>query len=630
MGLAFLVSCLIQEKLLKLTKIRKTKVKRIPGIYFQQFLSLYMNHFDFSLEQLELKQKTNKRSVTQLSILRVFSFFVLGATVILTLSEHWAWFFPSLILFSLFVGLINRFNFLKDQERIYLALQLLQSQKQARQERKLGILDSGNEFADKEHPFAGDLDLFGPHSLFQLLNHCTSTGGKQQLAALLKSAVNPKVAQQRNEAVAELQQKPDFLRAMEAIGIAFPQGKVVPWKLWLEQKETPPNLLHWLLAILGPLGGVLILLLTSQGILPQAILGGWFLVGMLLLAMVFVPLKRAADAIPVASHLNSLRLRAAQIEDISFHSDLLFAEQARLQAGSSPASKQLQELDRLGLWTQNRLNLLYFPINLLFWTDFILFLWLAAWKKRVSNSLVQLPETLENWEVWVSLGSFEVEVGHPGIPIWSEEPILETENVFHPLLHPAMAVGNSLALNPKQKLVLLTGSNMSGKTTFMRTLGINAVLLNLGLRPFADRMTLGPLQLFTSMRNTDNLGESVSSFYAELSRIRTLLQRLEQEEPIFFLLDEILKGTNTQDRIAGSEALVAQLLPSQGLGLISTHDIELAALGEKEAQVQNYSFHSEIQDQEILFDYRLREGACPSFNAHKLMELMGIKFDRSN
>uniref|UniRef100_UPI004048D9DB MutS-related protein n=1 Tax=Algoriphagus sp. TaxID=1872435 RepID=UPI004048D9DB len=589
-----------------------------------------MNHFDFSLEQLELKQKTNKRSVTQLSILRVFSFFVLGATVILTLSEHWAWFFPSLILFSLFVGLINRFNFLKDQERIYLALQLLQSQKQARQERKLGILDSGNEFADKEHPFAGDLDLFGPHSLFQLLNHCTSTGGKQQLAALLKSAVNPKVAQQRNEAVAELQQKPDFLRAMEAIGIAFPQGKVVPWKLWLELKETPPNLLHWLLAILGPLGGVLILLLTSQGILPQAILGGWFLVGMLLLAMVFVPLKRAADAIPVASHLNSLRLRAAQIEDISFHSDLLFAEQARLQAGSSPASKQLQELDRLGLWTQNRLNLLYFPINLLFWTDFILFLWLAAWKKRVSNSLVQLPETLENWEVWVSLGSFEVEVGHPGIPIWSEEPILETENVFHPLLHPAMAVGNSLALNPKQKLVLLTGSNMSGKTTFMRTLGINAVLLNLGLRPFADRMTLGPLQLFTSMRNTDNLGESVSSFYAELSRIRTLLQRLEQEEPIFFLLDEILKGTNTQDRIAGSEALVAQLLPSQGLGLISTHDIELAALGEKEAQVQNYSFHSEIQDQEILFDYRLREGACPSFNAHKLMELMGIKFDRSN
>lgn len=586
-----------------------------------------MNQFDFSPEQLELKQKTNKRSVTQLSILRIFSFFALGATVILTLSEHWAWFLPSLILFFLFVRLINRFNYLKDQERIYLALQQLQFQKQGRQERKLGDLDPGNEFADKEHPFAGDLDLFGPHSLFQLLNHCTSAGGKQQLASLLKSAVDPKVAQQRREAAAELQQKPDFLCAMEAIGIAFPQGKVGPWKLWLEQKERQPNLLHWFLAILGPLGGILALFLTSQGILPQAILGAWFLLGMLLLGLVFVPLKRAAEAIPVASHLNSLRLRAVQIERNSFQSDLLRAERTRLQAGSSPASKQLQELDRLGLWTQNRLNLLYLPINLLFWTDFILFLCLAAWKKRVSNSLVQLPETLENWEVWVSLGSFEVEVGHPGIPAWTQEPILEGENVFHPLLLPAKAVGNSFSLNTDRKLVLLTGSNMSGKTTFMRTLGINAVLLNLGLRPFADRMTLGPLQLFTSMRTTDNLGESVSSFYAELSRIRTLLQRLEQGEPIFFLLDEILKGTNTQDRISGSEALVAQLLPSQGIGLISTHDIELAALGEKEEQVYNYSFHSQIQDQEILFDYRLKEGACPSFNAHKLMELMGIKFD---
>jgi hypothetical protein len=585
-----------------------------------------MNPFDFSPEQLELKQKANKRSVAQLSVLRIFSFFALGTTVILTLSEHWGWVLPSILCFFLFVRLINRFNHLKDQERIYLALQQLQNQKQARQERNLGNLDSGIEFADKEHPFAGDLDLFGQHSLFQLLNHCTSAGGKQQLAKLLKSSVDPKAAQQRRNAAAELQQKPDFLRAMEAIGIAFPQGKVGTWKQWLEQQERHPNLLHWLLAILGPAGGVLVLLLTSQGVLPQAILGLWFLAGILLLAMVFVPLKRAADAIPVASHLNSLRLRAVQIEGNSFQSDLLKSEQARLQVGSSPASNQLQELDRLGLWTQNRLNFLYLPINLLFWTDFILFLWLSAWKKRVSNSLVQLPETLENWEVWVSLGSFEVEVGHPGIPAWTQDTILDAENVSHPLLLPSKAVGNSLTLNTNRKLVLLTGSNMSGKTTFMRTLGINAVLLNLGLRPFAERMTLGPLQLFTSMRNTDNLGESVSSFYAELSRIRTLLQRLEQGEPIFFLLDEILKGTNTQDRISGSEALVAQLLPYQGLGMISTHDIELAALGEKEVRVQNYSFHSEIQDEEILFDYRLKDGACPSFNAHKLMELMGIKF----
>jgi hypothetical protein len=588
-----------------------------------------MNSFDFSPEQLELKQKTIKRSVAQLSILRIFSFFALGATVILTLSEHWWWALPSLICFFLFVRLINRFNHLKDQERIYLALQQLQNQKQARQERKLGSLDAGLEFADKAHPFSGDLDLFGPHSLFQLLNHSHSTAGKKALAALMVASFDPSLAQQRREAVAELQKKPAFLLAMEAIGLAFAQEKQGSWKLWLEQEERK-TILHQVLAVLGPLGGLCMLVLVMQGILPQALLGAWILLGILVLGLVFGSLKRAAEAIPVAATLQSLRLRAKEIETTPFSATLLLQEQTRLLAEGKPASQQLQELDTLGLWTQNRLNFLYLPINLLFWTDFTLFIWLTQWKKKVSTSLIQLPETLEAWEVWVSLGSFEVEVGHPGVAAWSQTPILEAENVFHPLLLPSKAVANSISLNSDCKLVLLTGSNMSGKTTFMRTLGINAVLVNLGLRPFAERMTLGSLQLFTSMRNTDNLGESVSSFYAELFRIRTLLQRLEKGETIFFLLDEILKGTNTQDRISGSEALVAQLLPSQGLGLISTHDIELASLGEKEARVQNYSFHSEILDQEILFDYRLKEGACPSFNAHKLMELMGIKFIESD
>jgi DNA mismatch repair ATPase MutS len=128
------------------------------------------------------------------------------------------------------------------------------------------------------------------------------------------------------------------------------------------------------------------------------------------------------------------------------------------------------------------------------------------------------------------------------------------------------------------------------------------------------------------MRNSDNLGESVSSFYAELFRIRTLITRLESGEVIFFLLDEILKGTNTQDRISGSEALIHQVLQTHGFGIISTHDIELADLVQKESRLRNFSFHSEIQDQTIAFDYKLKDGPCPSFNAHKLMELMGIRF----
>jgi hypothetical protein len=586
-----------------------------------------MGKFLYSSEDLEKKLQALRAKVVRLSLLRLIAFLGLGAFFILSLTDGGFWIFLLLGFLVLFVSLIKQFNHHKDQERIYLAIEQLEKRKQWRQDRQLADLDAGLEFADKGHPFSGDLDLFGTHSLFQLLNHSHSPSGKKALAALMGSSFDPNLAQQRREAVAELQEKPAFLRAMEAIGLAFAQEKQTSWKGWLEQAERSSPL-HKVLAVFGPLGGLCMLVLIAQGILPLSLLGAWILIGILLLGLVFGSLKRAAEAIPVAATLQSLRLRAEEIEGTPFSATLLQQDQTRLLAEGKPASQQLQELDTLGLWIQNRLNFIYLPINLLFWTDFTLFIWLTNWKKRVSSTLHQLPETLESWEVWVSLGSFEVEVGHPGIAAWSQAPILEAEQVFHPLLHPAKAVANSIALNADRKLVLLTGSNMSGKTTFMRTLGINAVLVNLGLRPFAERMTLGSLQLFTSMRNSDNLGESVSSFYAELFRIRTLLQGLEQGEAIFFLLDEILKGTNTQDRISGSEALVAQLLPSQGLGLISTHDIELAALGEKEARVQNYSFHSEILDQEILFDYRLKEGACPSFNAHKLMELMGIKFDR--
>lgn len=171
---------------------------------------------------------------------------------------------------------------------------------------------------------------------------------------------------------------------------------------------------------------------------------------------------------------------------------------------------------------------------------------------------------------------------------------------------------------------------MSGKTTFMRTLGINWVLANQGLPVFATSFESYPFQLFTSMRNSDNLGESVSSFYAELARIKKILSESEQGTPVFFLMDEILKGTNTTDRIMGSEALIRQLAATVAKGIISTHDIELSALEKAHAYLRNYSFHSDIQEDTIQFDYTIKSGPCPSFNAQKLMQLMGIKIQKSS
>ncbi|MDO8967993.1 DNA mismatch repair protein [Algoriphagus sp.] len=588
-----------------------------------------MIDFDFKTERIPEKLKTLQSQNSRLSIFRLLTFFGTAALFVLGLAENPFWLLPAFLALGGFIKLIQKTNALKDQERIYLALEEMIKNQELRLSRNLATLDPGVEFSDKNHPFSGDLDLFGAHSLFQLLNHTTSKNGKRRLANLMMSSFDPETSQSRAAAVAELSKKRSFLDSVEAVGLAFQKEEKAPesWIHWLEEKEKSSVLIS-VLAFLGPLGGMVILALVYFGLLPQVVLGLWVLVGVAFLSRVFIPLKKAAESIPTAATLKSYRIRAQQIENEEFNSPSLLLEKENFGSAQLAASRQLSELDRLGLWAQNRLNLLYLPINLLFWTDFLLFIRLANWKRKVGPSLSHLPENLEKWEVWVSLGAFEGQLEGKGKVEWTQEVLLAAKELSHPLISPGKAIPNSIDFDSATRLVILTGANMSGKTTFMRTLGINCVLANLGLSPFGASLTLGPVQLYTSMRNSDNLGESVSSFYAELSRIHNLIERLESGEPLFFLLDEILKGTNTQDRISGSEALIHQILHTKGFGIISTHDIELSELEKSVEKVHNFSFHSEILDKSIDFDYKIKNGPCPSFNAHKLMELMGIRFQK--
>ena len=445
-----------------------------------------MVEFDFDSKELRQKLQSVRKKAVQLSTFRLGAFFGMLAFLILGVAEHVLWLIPGVLLIWLFIFLIKKFNAAKHQEAIFLAIEEIEHRKVLRQARELAALPDGLEFADKAHPFSGDLDLFGSHSLFQLLNHTTSIGGKAKLAQLMKAEFTPDQAQKRATAVEELRQKPEFLRAIESVGMAFGTEKdsFQSWKSWLAEPQKI-TFLHQLLAFLGPFGGLTFLILISLGIIPQAILGVWILLGVFTLSLVFVPLKRAAEVIPLSAQVKSMAIRAEKIESENFQAELLSQEKSKVYSSGHPASAQLQDLDRLGLWVQNRLNLLYLPVNLLFWTDFALFLTLANWKNRVADSLPQLPDSLENWEVWVSLGSFELEVGHLGEGKWTEERIMDAKNASHPLIRPGKAIGNTIQLGNQSQLALLTGANMSGKTTFMRTLGINAVLVNLGLRPFA-------------------------------------------------------------------------------------------------------------------------------------------------
>ncbi|MEN2280528.1 DNA mismatch repair protein [Algoriphagus sp. SE2] len=586
-----------------------------------------MEGFDFNTERLSEKiAEANKKSGS-ISLLRLVLFIVIGITGVLTLSQTIIWILPFLILISFFVISIQKYNFLNDQKSIYKALQLILIRAEQRKRRKLEEIDGGKEFQDKGHPFANDLDLFGDHSLFQLVNHTVSKRARTKLADFMKSSFDQEKAKKFQEASYELSKNHDFLDAMESSGIAFysEEKPTSNWKTFLGKRKAIPVILT-ILSVIGPVGGLILIGLVTFGIFPGALLGLWILLGLAPLGYVFKSLKEATEKLPSRMQLKAYSTWLFELEKRQFHSPLLKERHQLILTERESASQLFQQLDKLGLWIDNRLNLLYIPINLLLWTDLLLARKLQLWINKHGEEIGKIPELLEDWEVLVSLGSFEREVGAACNLSWTSEQILTCSEVTHPLLDPVKAVANDFQLGESRKFILLTGANMSGKTTFMRTLGINAVMANIGLKPFAKEFMMGDFQLYTSMRNTDNLGESVSSFYAELSRIHTLIERLEKGEKIFFLLDEILKGTNTEDRIAGSEALVKQVAKTSALGIVSTHDIELSALEGIIEGVENRSFHSEILDDTINFDYKLKQGPCPSFNAHKLMELMGIRF----
>ena len=585
-----------------------------------------MKGFDFENSGLSEKLREVKSKVGTLSLLRLLVFLAMGGLFVVSVSDSPLWFLFFGISVVAFISLIRKYNDQKDQEAIYLALEKMNRERDQRVARNLKELDPGSEFQEKSHPFSNDLDLFGDHSLFQLLNHTVSKKGKEALASAMKSGFNLEKAASLKQASSELSTKSSFLQAMESIGKAFysEEKSNDGWISWLNH-EDKSSLLISVFAFIGPLGGLTLALLIYIGIVPGAFLGVWILVGLLFLGLVFKPLKKAGDSIPSRNQLKTYRYWLAVLEKEQMESAVLREMQAPFLTKEVKASTLFDQLDSLGLWIQNRVNILYIPFNLIFWTDLFLYVRLVSWKKKHAHLVAHFPAQLVEWEVLISLGSFENEVGGNGkvIPV---QKGLVAEEVSHPLLEPGVAIANTFFIDDKQRIILLTGANMSGKTTFMRTLGINCVLVNLGLSPFAQAFGFSDFQLYTSMRNADNLGESVSSFYAELSRIKKLIERIEVGEQVFFLLDEILKGTNTEDRIAGSEALIRQVESTNAFGVISTHDIELAELEERIDSVSNFSFHSEIHDQNIDFDYKIKRGACPSFNAHKLMELMGIRF----
>lgn len=499
-----------------------------------------------------------------------------------------------------------------------------------RLETDLKTFDTGDRFMDPNHPYLADLDIFGKNSLFQLLNRCTTETSKRLLAMWMGQGTHTEEILQRQKAVQELAPMVDWRQDFQASGMHY------------EDKEsTVQTLLEWLAGPTYFLGRAhyKIIVFVFPILALTAIVGYFwglfhYLIPLLAISLNLFIMRKAS---PLAADtqektyqsIKSLKAYQAMIEKIehqTFQAEKLAALKACFSHDSFSASQKIHQLSRILDWLNARNNAFYFLFNVVFLLDIRVLLIAERWKAQAQAEASKWFDAISEIEVLTSLAGFSHANPHYAFPQLAHDPhVYQADAIGHPLLKRHSRVTNDFQLEGKGNIIVLTGSNMSGKSTFLRTLGINAVLAFMGSSTCAQALTIGRFQVFTSMRTLDSLEESVSSFYAELKRLKQLLELVSDATPVFFMLDEILKGTNSHDRHRGAAALIHQLGKKNAFGLVSTHDLELGALATESNNILNYSFTSTIEQGEILFDYKLRTGICESFNATELMKKMGIE-----
>ncbi len=494
---------------------------------------------------------------------------------------------------------------------------------------KWDFFDKGDQFNNQDHPYSSDLDLFGNGSLFQLLNRTSTNEGRSALADELLANHDSFGVKEKQSAIQELCPQINWCQDFQVAGLLYKEDRsqVTDLLKWIESSEKLPN--SKLLSIgrfLLPVIAVSLLILyflagiSFYWVLLSLVVNGWTLKKTNVAISDLT--DKTEDSVKVLKSYSSM---ISMIEKKEFKARLLNRLKSTLIQNNLKASSKILKLHSILNKLQSRSNLIYIIVNQFILLDIHWLVEAENWKKHIGYEVGAWFESVHRFEILNSLAGFSFANPNYTYPETKEDSYtIDGKDIGHPLVPDHKRVCNDFLLQGKGNIVVVTGSNMSGKSTFLRTIGINSVLCKIGAPVCATEMTSSGFKIFTSMRTHDNLEENISSFYAELKRIGFLLNYISEGEPVLFLLDEILKGTNSADRHKGAEALIRQLSQLNSFGLVSTHDLELGKLDDSNL-IKNYSFNSQIQGDEILFDYKLQKGLCYSFNASKLMESIGIK-----
>lgn len=490
----------------------------------------------------------------------------------------------------------------------------------------------GIEHIPKEHLYANDLDIFGHASVFQFVNRTTSEMGSGMLADWLLKPAEADTILKRQEAVKELSAQTNWRQELQGFGAAAQIQKATTARLekWFTGDYAfIKNKFLVLASYFVPL-----ILLVVIGLNLADVIDNYSRNYFLLASAVFAfyimrkvtPLHQQVSK--MTDELEVLNRSIQLIENTDFKSAYLRDLQQHFTHQQGKASVQIKLLKKILERLDLRFNFIVFiPLDILLQWDLQQAIALEKWKKRNQSIVLQWFAALAEFEAVSSFSTLSF--NNPGwcFPaLEADHFFMEGKNIGHPLIKADKCVNNPISIEEAGKLMLVTGSNMAGKSTYLRSIGVNTVLALAGAPVCAEYFCLSPVQVVSSMRIADNLEESTSTFYAELKKLKTIIDKVNNNEKVFILLDEILRGTNSLDRHTGSAALIKQLIKHHAACIIATHDVELAKMKDDyPANIINYHFDVQVSNDELYFDYRLKEGICTSLNASILMKKIGIE-----
>ncbi len=598
--------------------------KNPPSVEYQK------RHKDY-----EEKSKDLARKLNNISNLRLFEVVLGLAGSVYLYKKDFNLFSAVLVGFTIFIFLCLVFyhGSLKAKKKRWDILCNINHDSTKRINNEWGSFkDTGDGFKDYDHNYSDDLDIFGERSLFQWINTCVTFKGRRILSQwLTKPSESKKEILSRQSAAKELSENLDWRQSFLTEGM-----------LSKEEFQDPEKLIEWAGSFNGfytnkvltyvvnflPLVTLIMLVGAFVWDIPFFVSGILICIQIAMLAFKFIEMSSVLDTL--GSYIDNIKAYEKMLETFEkqdFQCDYLNQLKNRLQSKEGKtAFSQIRYLEKILNRMTIRRSELYIVIDILLLWDYRCMIPLENWKRNSGRSLETWLDALGELEALSSIAGLYFDHSD-----WATPVIYDDENsprffgttVGHPLL-PEDRIYNDLRMMRKGNVHIITGSNMSGKSTLLRTVGINLVLAYIGAPVCASELHCSIFDLYTSMRVRDDLGKNISSFYAELLRIKTMIEAARNGRPVFFLLDEIFRGTNSRDRHTGARVLIKQLSQEGAIGYVSTHDIELGDLETESESIRNFHFREYYEEGQLHFDYKLRPGVSNTRNAIYLMKMAGL------